>query len=70
MSPDNEPSASHTLQLLFHVITFLAPTWEQLAVNHQDWANTKDFKFAEVNCLLEGDLCYDNNVRSYPDMQL
>ncbi|KAG0366616.1 hypothetical protein BGX24_003616 [Mortierella sp. AD032] len=48
----------------------LAPTWEMLAVNHQDWANTKDFKFAEVNCLMEGDVCEDNNVQSYPNMQL
>ncbi|KAG0292270.1 hypothetical protein BGZ96_004393 [Linnemannia gamsii] len=48
----------------------LAPTWEQLAVNHQEWANTKDFKFAEVNCLLEGDLCEDNDVTGYPNMQL
>ncbi|KAK3829715.1 MAG: thioredoxin-like protein [Linnemannia gamsii] len=48
----------------------LAPTWEMLAVNHQDWANTKDFKFAEVNCLMEGDVCDDNNVQSYPNMQL
>ncbi|KAF9092549.1 hypothetical protein BGX23_004182 [Mortierella sp. AD031] len=48
----------------------LAPTWEQLAVNHQSWANTKDFKFAEVNCLLEGDVCDDNDVNSYPNMQL
>ncbi|KAF9127382.1 hypothetical protein BGW39_005919 [Mortierella sp. 14UC] len=48
----------------------LAPTWEKLAVNHQDWANTKDFKFAEVDCLLEGDVCDDNDVQSYPNMQL
>ncbi|KAF9341202.1 hypothetical protein BGZ91_010425 [Linnemannia elongata] len=48
----------------------LAPTWEQLAVNHKDWANTKDFKFAEVNCLMEGDLCDDNDVSGYPTMQL
>ncbi|KAF9910722.1 hypothetical protein EC991_005707 [Linnemannia zychae] len=48
----------------------LAPTWEKLAVNHQDWANSKDFKFAEVNCLLEGDVCDDNDVNSYPNMQL
>jgi hypothetical protein len=49
---------------------YLAPTWEKLAVNHQDWANTKDFKFAEVDCLLEGDVCDDNDVLSYPNLQL
>ncbi|KAF9934211.1 hypothetical protein FBU30_002904 [Linnemannia zychae] len=48
----------------------LAPTWEQLAVNHKDWAGSKNFKFAEVNCLLEGDVCDDNDVHSYPNMQL
>lgn len=62
--------ASDTLQSPSLVIMVLAPTWEQLAVNHKDWANTKDFKFAEVNCLMEGDLCDDNDISGYPTMQL
>ncbi|KAG0025298.1 hypothetical protein BGZ81_007259 [Podila clonocystis] len=48
----------------------LAPFWEQAAVDHQSLRNTKDFKFAEVNCILEGDVCDDNKVESYPSMQL
>ncbi|KAF9425210.1 hypothetical protein BGZ94_007749 [Podila epigama] len=48
----------------------LAPIWEETAVQHKSLRDTKDFKFAEVNCLLEGDLCEDNNVQGYPSMQL
>ncbi|KAF9102189.1 hypothetical protein BGX27_011131 [Mortierella sp. AM989] len=48
----------------------LAPTWEQLAVDHKGWEQTKDFKFAEVNCLVEGDTCDDNDVTGYPFLQL
>ncbi|KAG0306964.1 hypothetical protein BGZ98_001386 [Dissophora globulifera] len=48
----------------------LAPTWEKLAVNHQGWGPTKGFKFAEVNCLIEGDVCNDNGVTGYPSLQL
>ncbi|KAF9180862.1 hypothetical protein BGZ51_005826 [Haplosporangium sp. Z 767] len=48
----------------------LAPKWEKVAVEHQEWEKTKDFKFAEVNCLIDGDLCHDNNVRYYPSLQL
>ncbi|KAF9354834.1 hypothetical protein BGX26_007320 [Mortierella sp. AD094] len=48
----------------------LAPTWEQLAVNHKDWEQTKGFKFAEVNCLIEGDVCDDNDVTGYPYLQV
>ncbi|KAF9399273.1 hypothetical protein BGX21_006521 [Mortierella sp. AD011] len=48
----------------------LAPTWEQLAVDHKDWEQTRDFKFAEVNCLIEGDVCDDNDVTRYPHLQV
>ncbi|KAF9295377.1 hypothetical protein BGZ74_010837 [Mortierella antarctica] len=48
----------------------LAPFWEQAAVDHQSLRNTKDFKFAEVNCIIEGDVCDDNDVKGYPSMQL
>ncbi|KAG0199841.1 hypothetical protein BGX28_006968 [Mortierella sp. GBA30] len=48
----------------------LAPTWEQLAVEHQGWEQSKNFKFAEVNCLIEGDICDDNDVTGYPSLQL
>ncbi|KAF8985885.1 hypothetical protein BGZ46_000988 [Entomortierella lignicola] len=48
----------------------LAPTWEQLAVNHKSWEETKGFKFAEVNCLIEGDVCDDNDVSAYPFLQV
>ncbi|KAF9028838.1 hypothetical protein BGZ52_006498, partial [Haplosporangium bisporale] len=48
----------------------LAPSWEQAAVEHLSLRTSKDFKFAEVNCLIEGDICDDNNVESYPSMQL
>ncbi|GJJ72042.1 hypothetical protein EMPS_04399 [Entomortierella parvispora] len=48
----------------------LAPTWEQMAEELQGLETSKDFKFAEVNCLMEGDICDDNNVRGYPSLQL
>jgi len=48
----------------------LAPAWEQMAVELQGLESTKDFKFAEVNCLLEGDVCDDNDVRGYPSLKL
>ncbi|KAG0047876.1 hypothetical protein BGZ83_007141 [Gryganskiella cystojenkinii] len=48
----------------------LAPTWEQMAVEMRELETTKNFKFAEVNCLMEGDICDDNNVRGYPSLQL
>ncbi|KAF9916021.1 hypothetical protein BX616_004800 [Lobosporangium transversale] len=48
----------------------LAPTWEQLAMDHKDWSRARGFKFAEVDCLAQGDLCEDNDVVSYPTMQL
>ncbi|KAG0359246.1 hypothetical protein BGZ54_010035 [Gamsiella multidivaricata] len=48
----------------------MTPTWEQLAVDHLGLAQTKNFKFAEVNCLIEGDVCEDNDVRGYPSLQL
>ncbi|KAF8934851.1 hypothetical protein BGZ58_005413 [Dissophora ornata] len=41
-----------------------------LAVNHQGLQQTKDFRFAEVNCLIEGDVCEDNDVTGYPSLQL
>ncbi|KAF9285035.1 hypothetical protein BGZ68_004206 [Mortierella alpina] len=48
----------------------LAPTWEEVAVKHKDLKRTTGFKFAEVNCLTEADLCEDNDIVSYPTMQL
>ncbi|KAF9158813.1 hypothetical protein DFQ26_007205 [Actinomortierella ambigua] len=48
----------------------LAPVWEDLAVGHKDWERTKGFKFAEVNCLIEGDLCEDHDIRGYPTLNL
>ncbi|KAF9389893.1 hypothetical protein CPB97_010406 [Podila verticillata] len=48
----------------------LAPSWEQAAVEHLSLRTSKDFKFAEVNCIIEGDICDDNNVEGYPSMQL
>ncbi|KAF9900217.1 hypothetical protein EC991_007768 [Linnemannia zychae] len=48
----------------------LAPTWEKLAVNRKDWQRTVGFKFAEVDCVKEADLCEENEVVSYPTMKL
>ncbi|KAF9583674.1 hypothetical protein BGW38_008890 [Lunasporangiospora selenospora] len=48
----------------------LAPAWEQMAVQYQDWEKTKDVKIAEVDCLLDGDTCNSNNVHGYPSLQL
>ncbi|KAF9942972.1 hypothetical protein BGZ67_008603 [Mortierella alpina] len=48
----------------------LAPAWEQVAVDHQHLEKTKNFKIAEVNCLVEGDICDENGVSGYPTMKL
>ncbi|KAF9574196.1 hypothetical protein EC968_007291 [Mortierella alpina] len=48
----------------------LAPAWEEVAVKHKDLKKTTGFKFAEVNCLTEAELCEDNDIVSYPTMQL
>ncbi|KAF9280404.1 hypothetical protein BGZ68_007246 [Mortierella alpina] len=48
----------------------LAPAWEQVAVDHQHLAKSKNFKIAEVNCLVEGDICDENGVEGYPTMKL
>ncbi|KAG0313057.1 hypothetical protein BGZ99_009104 [Dissophora globulifera] len=48
----------------------LAPTWEQLAVEHQGWKKTRGFKFAEIDCLAQGDVCEDNDVVSYPSLRV
>lgn len=45
-------------------------TWEKLAVEHKDWQRTVGFKFAEVDCVAQADLCEDNEVVSYPTMKL
>ncbi|KAG0071904.1 hypothetical protein BGZ89_008974 [Linnemannia elongata] len=48
----------------------LESTWEKLAVEHKDWQRTVGFKFAEVDCVAQADLCEDNEVVSYPTMKL
>ncbi|KAG0006786.1 hypothetical protein BGZ65_003726 [Modicella reniformis] len=56
------PECKHSLKL--------APTWDQLAEEHKDWQRTKGFKFVEVDCLTQGDLCENNEVVSYPTLRL
>ncbi|KAG0234229.1 hypothetical protein BGW41_001198 [Actinomortierella wolfii] len=48
----------------------LAPIWEEVAAGHQALSRTKGFKFAEVNCLIEGDICDDEGIRGYPTLNL
>ncbi|KAF9586751.1 hypothetical protein BGW38_000002 [Lunasporangiospora selenospora] len=48
----------------------LAPTWEQVASEHQGWEKTRGFKFGEVDCLTNSDICEDNDVTSYPTMKV
>ncbi|KAF9099651.1 hypothetical protein BGX29_007008 [Mortierella sp. GBA35] len=48
----------------------LAPTWEKLAVEHKDWERTVGFKFAEVDCVAQADVCEDSDVVSYPTLKL
>ncbi|KAG0219910.1 thioredoxin-like protein [Mortierella sp. GBAus27b] len=48
----------------------LAPTWEQLVEEHKDWHTTRGFKFAEVDCVAQNDLCEANEVVSYPSIRL
>ncbi|KAF9971297.1 hypothetical protein BGZ65_010516, partial [Modicella reniformis] len=37
---------------------------------YQELEQTKGFKFAEVDCLIEGDICHDNNIKAYPSLLL
>ncbi|KAF9420698.1 hypothetical protein BGZ94_009053 [Podila epigama] len=56
------PDCSHSQKL--------APTWESLAEEHKDWKSTRGFKFAEVDCLAQPDVCEDYDIVTYPTMQL
>ena len=46
----------------------LAPTWKELAEK-----KSKEYpgrlNFGEVNCVASGDLCDDNGVKAWPDLQ-
>ncbi|KAH8105423.1 thioredoxin-domain-containing protein [Cristinia sonorae] len=46
-----------------------APTWEKL-VEHYTSQEDAGLKLAQVNCAVHGDLCRDNNVDGYPQMNL
>ncbi|KAG0055719.1 hypothetical protein BGZ83_007591 [Gryganskiella cystojenkinii] len=48
----------------------LEPSWEKLAVEHKDWKRTMGFKFGEVDCLAQGDVCEDHDITVYPSMHL
>ncbi|GJJ77231.1 hypothetical protein EMPS_09590 [Entomortierella parvispora] len=48
----------------------LEPTWEKLAVEHKDWKRTMGFKFGEVDCVSQADVCEDNDITVYPSLQL
>ncbi|KAI7885804.1 thioredoxin-like protein [Lichtheimia hyalospora FSU 10163] len=47
-----------------------APTWQQLADEHEALASTKDFHFAKVDCTLSGDICKAQGIRAFPTLHL
>ncbi|THH32163.1 hypothetical protein EUX98_g2007 [Antrodiella citrinella] len=46
-----------------------APTWEQLVDDYGSQADP-GIRLAQVNCAVHGDLCKENNVDGYPQMNL
>jgi len=51
-----------------HCRKFL-PTWEQL-VQENEKQDDSGIHLAQVNCAVDGDLCRENNVNGYPQMNL
>lgn len=47
-----------------------APTWQQLADEHEALASTRDFHFAKVDCTLSGDVCKAQGIRAFPTLHL
>ncbi|RKP06109.1 hypothetical protein THASP1DRAFT_25511 [Thamnocephalis sphaerospora] len=48
----------------------MAPLWVQLSQEYKEMATTKDFHFAEINCLEEEDLCDLHDITGYPTIVL
>ncbi|KAF8590271.1 thioredoxin-like protein [Ramaria rubella] len=46
-----------------------APTWRRL-VEHVESQTDPGISLAQVNCAIQGDLCNENNVKSYPSLRL
>jgi len=47
----------------------LAPTWKELAEKKSKEYSGR-LNFGEVDCIANGDLCAENGVKAWPDLQL
>lgn len=52
-----------------------APTWEKIYQrvtegNDSDGYNTQGVTLAQVNCITQGDLCDEQNIRGYPTLRI
>ncbi|KAI8983444.1 thioredoxin-like protein [Pilobolus umbonatus] len=52
-----------------HCIDF-APTWDKITNDLEYLQEESDFHFGSIDCLIQGDLCFDHDVRHYPTIQL
>ncbi|ORX58883.1 thioredoxin-like protein [Hesseltinella vesiculosa] len=53
-----------------HFCKEFAPTWEQLVDVHDGLAASHNIHFGNVNCLVRGDLCKEQNLPGYPTLRL
>jgi len=76
LTPENfKDTVSHGLWFIEHFSPYcghcrrFAPTWESLV---EDYGSQNDpgIRLAQVNCAVHGDLCRENNVDGYPQMNL
>ncbi|CAO3613968.1 unnamed protein product [Mucor hiemalis] len=57
------------LSSLSHCINF-APHWKKLSDDLSSLEAESDFHFGTIDCLVEGNLCHQHEVRRYPTIQL
>ncbi|KAL1410129.1 hypothetical protein Q8F55_004132 [Vanrija albida] len=53
----------------WHCRNFM-PTWERLVAYNQHHERLWGFHMRQINCLAQGDLCDDNGVQGYPQINL
>ncbi|KAH9927854.1 thioredoxin-domain-containing protein [Amylocystis lapponica] len=76
LTPDNfQETISHGVWFIEHFSPYcrhcreFAPTWSQLVEDNQKSVDP-GVQLAQVNCAVDGDLCRQNNVDGYPQMNL
>ncbi|TCD69206.1 hypothetical protein EIP91_008502 [Steccherinum ochraceum] len=74
LTPDNfKDTIAHGVWFIEHFSPYcghcrrFAPTWEKL-VEHYTSQEDPGIQLAQVNCAVHGDLCRENNVDGYPQM--